>query len=165
MYQPKHETLLVSWIAHANCNRPPINMTYTRWDSVNTYAYHTRNLFLSYGLAISLALLANLLAAYAYRENRVSYNKTFSAILAATRDISLTELFHYEVVGRLPLSKRVRKTLLSFGNVGGRRGSLGGTAEQGFVTAKPDEKKRYEKLLGWFGGLFGKRKMVEVSNV
>jgi len=122
----------------SNLLSPPINMSYTRWDSVNTYVYHTRNLFLSYGLAISLTLLANLLAAYAYWKNRVSYNKSFSAILAATRHISLTGLFHYEVVGRLPLSKKVREARLSFGNVSGRRGSLGGTAEQGFVLARPD---------------------------
>src|SRR4051812_33980140 len=104
-------------------------MTVTRRDSVNKYSYHSRNLLLSYGLAIGLTFLCNLLGAYAYRDNGVSHSKAFSAILAATRDQSLTNLFHYEIVGRLPLSKNVKEALVKFGYTTGRRGSLGGKAE------------------------------------
>jgi hypothetical protein len=83
--------------------------------SINTYAYHSRNLLLSYGLAIAFAVLANLLGAYAYWQNGHSHNKSFSAILASTRDPGLTKLFHAETMGRLPLHKNVQEAKLTFG--------------------------------------------------
>jgi len=75
--------------------------------SINIYAYHSRNLLFSYGLAIAFTVLANLLGAYAYWRNGHSHSKSFSAILASTRDPGLTKLFHAETMGRLPLHKKV----------------------------------------------------------
>jgi len=116
--------------------RPPINKTVTREDSINKYVYHSKNLFLSYGLAIGLTFLANLLGAFAYWDNGVSHNKGFSAILAATRHETLTELFHNQIVGSLPLSDKVKEALLKFGPIGNRRISLGGRAAMGFTIVK-----------------------------
>jgi hypothetical protein len=144
------ERFLFSSDGVANVSRPPINMTVTRTDSVNVYAYHSKNLFLSYGLAIGLTLLANLLGAFAYYKNEVSHNKSFSAILAATRDDSLTELFHYEIVGRLPLSRKVQRTLVQFGftGAGERRGSLGGKAALGFTNLRELKKDDWVDKVG-----------------
>lgn len=119
--------------------RPPINQTVTREDSINKYAYHSKNLFLSYGLAIGLTLLANLLGAFAYLDNGVSHNKGFSAILAATRHETLTELFHNQIVGSLPLADTVKDTFLRFGSIGDRRKSLGGRTAMGFMVVKDED--------------------------
>ena len=84
---------------------------------VNIYAYHSKNLFVSYGLAIFFAVFVNLLGAYAYWTNGHSHAKTFSAILASTRDRGLTKLFRSEAEGRLPLHDEVRNAKLMFGRL------------------------------------------------
>lgn len=143
--------------SNANMTRPPTDRTATRTDSVNKYVYHSKNLLLSYGLAIGLALLANLLGAYAYLSNGVSHNRRFSAILAATRHESLTKLFHNQIVGSLPLSDKVKNTFLKFGPIGGRRKSLDWRTALGFqVVGNSDEKehKTFGKtVVLWFRGL------------
>lgn len=97
-----------------------------------------------------LTLLANLLGAFAYWDNGVSHSKAFSAILAATRHDSLTELFNYEIVGRLPLSEKVRGALVRFGSTGARRGSLGGKAALGFMRARHDDEDAFvEAIMSW----------------
>jgi hypothetical protein len=90
---------------------------------VNIYAYHSKNLLLSYGLAILFAVFANILGAFAYWTNGHSHAKTFSAILASTRDTGLTRLFRSEAEGRLPLHDEVRNAKLMFGR--GPNGGLG----------------------------------------
>jgi hypothetical protein len=90
---------------------------------VNIYAYHSTNLFISYGLAICFAVFVNLLGAYAYWTNGHSHAKTFSAILASTRDRGLTKLFRSEAEGRLPLHEDVRNAKLMFGRLS--NGGLG----------------------------------------
>lgn len=93
-------------------------------EATNKYAYHAPSLLLSYGLATLATLLSTLLGAYAYYHNGVSHNKTFSAILTATRDKSLTKLFDHEIIGRLPLSRKVRGAMLRFGELRDRSSSL-----------------------------------------
>lgn len=132
---------ITATLMSSNLLSPPVNMSVTRTDSVNIYAYHLKNLIFSYGLAIGLTLFANLLGAFAYWDNGVSHNKSFSAILAATRHRSLTDLFHYEIVGRLPLSDAVKNAFVKFGDIGARRGSLGGKAALGFKTALDDDEE------------------------
>ena len=56
---------------------------------INVYAYHAKNLYLAYSLAIFLALVANVLGTAAYISNGVSHNNSFSSILRATRNPSL----------------------------------------------------------------------------
>ena len=126
-------------------DRPPINQTVTRKDSINKYVYQPKNLFISYGLAIGLTFLANLLGAYAYWDNGVSHNKTFSAILAATRHETLTDLFHNQIVGSLPLSDKVKHTFLKFGAIGDRRKSLGGRTAMGFTSVKDGDEDEKEE--------------------
>lgn len=70
---------------------------------------------------------------YSFYSNGCSHNKTFSAILAATRDEGLAGLFEKERMGRLPLSDDVRRTELRFGELGFRvvGKSRGGGGEGG----------------------------------
>ena len=81
----------------------------------NIYAYHSKNLFLAYGLAILSAIFVNIVGAFAYWTNGHSHAKTFSAILASTRDTGLTKLFRSEAEGKLPLHNEVRNAKLMFG--------------------------------------------------
>jgi hypothetical protein len=97
---------------------PSITQNVTVKASINTYNYRSENLLLSYGLAIFFALLSNILGALAYKANGVSHNKSFSAILTSTRDIGLMDLFHKQVLGRLPLPQSVRRAKLRFGDMG-----------------------------------------------
>jgi hypothetical protein len=108
-----------------------------RSDFVNNYAYHSRNLWLSYGLAMWFAFIANLLGAYAFWKNGVSHSKSFSAILTATRDKSLTSLFDNEIIGRLPLSQKVRHAKLRFGELRERTSMRTRRSAYGFI-AVPD---------------------------
>jgi len=55
--------------------------------------------------------------------------------LTSTRDAGLTDLFHYQLLDRLPLSSYVRRARLRFGPTSGRRASIGGRVEMGFVIA------------------------------
>jgi hypothetical protein len=99
----------------------PTNVTLTKL--INTYAYHSKNLLVSYGVAIAFALFSITLGAIAYNSNGVSHNKSFSAILTSTRDMTLTDLFHEQRLGRLPLPDEIKETGLTFGKT--RGGGLG----------------------------------------
>lgn len=79
---------------------------------INIYAYHSHNLLYAYSLAILFTLIANLLGAYSYYRNGYAHNKSFSAVLAATRDEDLAELFFADMMGRLPLHEDVEKAQL-----------------------------------------------------
>ncbi|KAG0646652.1 hypothetical protein D0Z07_7475 [Hyphodiscus hymeniophilus] len=102
---------------------PSILTNVTSQQAINSYAYHSKNLLVSYGVAIFFALIGNVLGACAYRSNGVSHNKSFSAILTSTRDMGLTDLFHEQRLGRMPLPEEIQKTKLRFGRMKG--GGLG----------------------------------------
>jgi hypothetical protein len=72
---------------------------------------------------VSFSFLAILIGAYSYYSNGYSHSKTFSAILAATIDEDLAELFFAEMMGRLPLHENVQRARLRFGEMVG--GGLG----------------------------------------
>jgi hypothetical protein len=96
---------------------PYINTTVTTTTLTNLYTYNQRNLLLAYGLAIFFALLANILGAYAYKINGVSFERGFSSFLSATRDPELVNLFHYQTLGKLPVPDHIKRTILVFGRL------------------------------------------------
>ncbi|KAF7868385.1 hypothetical protein EAF04_004917 [Stromatinia cepivora] len=110
---------------------PSRNTSILSRTSINIYGYHSSTLLLSYGLAILVALIANALGAYAYHINGRSHNKSFSAILAATRDSEFGKLLPGGVRGKIPLPHWVLRTQLRFVDVDG-----GGVDEQGMAHAK-----------------------------
>lgn len=69
---------------------------------------------MAYGIAIFSTLISVFLGAWAYAQNKYSHNKTFSAILGATREATLSELFHADISGRLPLHRNVEQAKLKF---------------------------------------------------
>jgi hypothetical protein len=92
---------------------------------VNIYTYHSTNLWLAYGLAITFALLANILGGLAYYHNGVSCDRSFSSILSSTRDSNIAKIFHHQVLGKLPLPKHIRRAMLRFGKMKEGEGGLG----------------------------------------
>lgn len=89
-------------------------------ESINTYTYNSKNLFLSYGLAIFFALLANLLGAFAYWRNGASFNKSISSFWPVQKDEELGNFLNGEVLVHLkplPLEKTTKKTVLKFGSL------------------------------------------------
>ncbi|APA06040.1 hypothetical protein sscle_01g008100 [Sclerotinia sclerotiorum 1980 UF-70] len=132
------ETLVegLSWnvtcsFMNSNLLSPYRNTSILSTTSINIYAYHSSTLLLSYGLAILAALIANALGAYAYHINGRSHNKSFSAILAATRDTEFGNLLPGSVRGKIPLPHWVLRTQLRFVDVDG-----GGVDEQGMAHGK-----------------------------
>ncbi len=104
----------------SNMTRPMVNTTVTMQKSINTYTYNSKNLFLSYGLAIFFALLANLLGAFAYWRNGASFNKSISSFWPVQKDEELGEFLNDEVLVHLkplPLEKTTKKTVLKFGSL------------------------------------------------
>ena len=90
----------------------PANVTTTT--PVNIYTYQPRNLYIAYGVAIAVALLANLIGLYAFLANGVSYEISFSSIVCTTRDIHFSGLNAHERIGALPIDKEVRRAKIRF---------------------------------------------------
>jgi len=93
-------------------------MTFYR--TQNTYAYDSRNLLISYGLAVSFALLAGVAGCISIYYTGASYSNKFSTVLRTTRGQELEELVvQNDRTGVDPLPKRLAKTRIDL-----RRGQL-----------------------------------------
>ena len=79
------------------------------------YNYHSRNLILSYRLAISLSALSVLAGGRAFRSNGVTHRFSFSAIMTTTCSPDFNSLCEGESLGALPLSQDLKQTKLRFG--------------------------------------------------
>ena len=82
------------------------------------------DLWISYGLALGFAFLANILGVAAFWVNRAAHDRSFSALLSSTRDAALAKIFNPERLGKLPLPDDVAKTPLRFEEMG-EEGGLG----------------------------------------
>lgn len=90
----------------------PVNITvsYTR----NIYSYSQRNLLLSYGVALSLTLLASLAGCTAIFFNRASYTNKFSTIMRTTAGFE--DLVHEsDRTGADPLPKHLARARIDLG--------------------------------------------------
>jgi hypothetical protein len=91
----------------------PVNITvsYTR----NVYSYSSRNLLLSYGIALSLTLLASLAGCLAIFFNRASYTNKFSTIMRTTAGFE--DLVHEtDRTGADPLPKHLARARIHLGH-------------------------------------------------
>lgn len=80
----------------------------------NIYSYHPFDVLLAYALAISFALLANILGIFAYIFNNASHENSFSSIVCTTYGIHISGLRAHEKLGKLPLDPKVAKRKLSW---------------------------------------------------
>jgi hypothetical protein len=104
-------------------HRPLVETNITTKSIVNFYYYNLRDLWISYGLALGFAFLANILGVAAFWVNNASHDRSFSALLSSTRDAALAKIFNLERLGKLPLPDHVSKRLLRFEEMG--EGGLG----------------------------------------
>ena len=81
------------------------------------YEYRPYNLWLAYGIAITLSFVAILLGLHALWLNSVSHNNSFSSIMASTRNVFLDELTLGHSLGATPMSKERLRTRLRFGEL------------------------------------------------
>lgn len=85
----------------------------------NTYTYRSRNLLLSYGIALLLSLASCTLGCFTIYQNGVSYSNRFSTILRVVRGHELAEidslLTQEDREGTDPLSGHLATTRLALG--------------------------------------------------
>jgi hypothetical protein len=92
-------------------NQVPISVL----TSVNIYTYDPRDLWLAYGIACGVTLLAALLGLFAiFRNGGVGYESTFSTYIRATQDYSLKEMIGPTDRGAQPLPKRLADANVKF---------------------------------------------------
>jgi hypothetical protein len=91
----------------------PVNITisYTR----NVYSYSSRNLLISYGVALSLTLLASLAGCLAIFFNRASYTNKFSTIMRTTAGFEYL-VHENDRTGADPLPKHLAKSRIHIGH-------------------------------------------------
>lgn len=90
--------------------------------SVNLWGYHKANLWTAYGVSIFVAIIANLLGAYAYMVNKVAHDISFSSIVSSTTHSSINTLFDPDrddsdtvhMRGKLPLPKKIADREIKF---------------------------------------------------
>jgi hypothetical protein len=94
------------------------NLTKVAYESYKPlYEYRPYNLWLAYGIAITLSFVAVLLGLHALWLNGVSHDNSFSSIMAVTRNGFLDELTLGHSLGATPMSKEVLRTKLKFGEL------------------------------------------------
>lgn len=81
----------------------------------NVYQYNSKNLVISYGLAIAFAIIAVGIGFWALYENGVAHSTSFSAIMAATQNPDIAVLSEGSSIGIV--RKEVKATKLRFGVV------------------------------------------------
>ncbi|TVY51811.1 hypothetical protein LSUE1_G010187, partial [Lachnellula suecica] len=107
---------LLSQPEFTSTNPSPIQVT--TFKSTNIYHYNSRNLILSYSIAICLTLLMLLLGLYSLLSNGVAHSASFSALITTTRNSRLDELSRGHSLGALPLDEKVLGAELRFGECG-----------------------------------------------
>jgi hypothetical protein len=79
----------------------------------NVYQYNSRNLIVSYSLAIAFAIFAVGIGFWALYENGVTHSTSFSAIMAASQNPEIALLSEGSSIGRI--REEVKATKLRFG--------------------------------------------------
>lgn len=80
----------------------------TTAEPINVYIYHPKNLFLAYGFALFLTLIAVALGIYAYVSNGISHSNSFSSIVRATRNLDLWDFDQRQASTALSLDRQAR---------------------------------------------------------
>jgi hypothetical protein len=89
-------------------HRPFINSSVVVTSAVDVYNYHSLTLLSSYGAAIFVALIANILGFIAFRRNEVRIDKTFSWTASATQHTNLVDKEHYSRRGSVPIPSPIK---------------------------------------------------------
>ena len=108
----------------------------------NTYAYDSRNLFISYGLAVSFALVAGVAGCVSICCNSASYSNRFSTVLRTTRGQELEGVVaHNDRTGIDPLPRYLAKTRIDL-----RRGQV--EVERDVDAWRPETSSEQTAMIG-----------------
>jgi hypothetical protein len=108
----------------------------------NTYAYDSRNLLISYGLAVGFALIAGIAGCASILSNGASYSNRFSTVLRTTRGHELEELVvHNDRTGVDPLPKHLEKSRIDL-----RRGQV--ESERDVDAWRPENVSEQTSMIG-----------------
>jgi hypothetical protein len=108
----------------------------------NTYAYDSRNLFVSYGMAVSFALIAGIAGCASILSNGASYSNRFSTVLRTTRGQELEELVvHNDRTGVDPLPEHLEKSRIDL-----RRGQV--ESQHDVDTWRPENVSEQTSMIG-----------------
>jgi hypothetical protein len=100
-------------------HRPFTNSSVVVKSIVDLYDYHSLTLLSSYGAAIFVALIANLLGFIAFRRNEARIDKTFSWTASATQHTNLVDEEHYNRRGSTPIPSTIRGKRVIFKKIVG----------------------------------------------
>jgi hypothetical protein len=100
-------------------HRPFTNSSVVVTSTVDLYDYHGLTLISSYGAAIFVALIANLLGFNAFWRNKVRIDKTFSWTASATQHTNLVDEEHYGRRGSIPIPSPIRGKRVVFKKIVG----------------------------------------------
>ena len=92
-----------------------IDVTY--FPTRNIFHYKSRNLVISYSLAIAATIFCVVIGLAATVSNGVSHSSSFSTLLATAQNPRLRGLFEGSSLGALPLDREIRKVKLRFGEL------------------------------------------------
>jgi hypothetical protein len=98
--------------------RPATLTNVTMINTVPLYEYRSLNLRLAYGMAVLVAVIANVLGLIAVVKNGVTVNRAWTSIVGSTADIKLHEEEHRARRGSLPLPKDVEVKLVKIEELG-----------------------------------------------
>jgi hypothetical protein len=87
----------------------------TYFTTRNIYSYDSKNLIISYSVAVFFTLLALSLGSYSFRYNGVAHSTRFSALAATTRNLELDAFSKGHSFGALPLDDRMKDVKVRFG--------------------------------------------------
>ena len=104
----------------------PFNVTTTSPEQV--YIYRSRNVLITYGIALPFAFIAVCFGLASYRINNVSHDNSFFSIVGATMGIHLSNINAHEKLGALPLDPAIAKQILVFNAPPDERGNRRGSA-------------------------------------
>ncbi|KAI9746050.1 MAG: hypothetical protein M1818_000731 [Claussenomyces sp. TS43310] len=124
---------MLSSASFVNQNGTTVDVQY--FETQNVYKYDSRNLILSYSIAVLFAVLCTSVGIFALQYNGVAHSSAFSAIVTTTRNHELDAVSKGYSLGALPLehtSMRVRfGELASEGEKAWDRGSDGNGTSTG----------------------------------
>jgi hypothetical protein len=100
-------------------HRPFINSSVIMTSVVDVYDYHSLTLLSSYGAAIFVALIANILGFIAFWRNEVRIDKSFSWTASATQHTNLLDEGHYNRRGSIPIPSPIKGKRVIFKKIDG----------------------------------------------
>jgi hypothetical protein len=116
---------------------------------VDLYDYHSLTLLSSYGAAIFVTLIANILGFIAFWRNEVRMDKSFSSTASATQHTNLFGEGHYDRRGSTPIPPPIRGKRVVFEKIVGGGWGFEVVAGEDEEEDSPGTRRRYRRFRRW----------------